>query len=75
MSSLFVLLVLSDSAISLEHFKLFDPESGEILLFLLALTPKSLEVYKVHKASFELIRFFPTNAKFFIITGHTGTLC
>lgn len=53
MLSLFEFLVLSDNATSLEHLKLFDPESGEILLFLLVLTPRSLEIYEVHKASFE----------------------
>lgn len=46
--------VLSGTATFLDHLKIFDPDSGEILLFVLVLTPKSLEVYKVHKERLEL---------------------
>lgn len=51
-------LVLSGTATFLDHLKIFDPDSGEILLFVLVLTPKSLEVYKVHKVKFVIILFF-----------------
>ena len=67
---------LSGDATSLEYFKLFDPESGQVFLFLLVLTPRSLQVYRVQEVGFLLLQFPSlTNANVSMVIGQIGTFC
>jgi hypothetical protein len=67
---------LSGDATSLEHFKLFDPESGQVFLFFLVLTPRSLQVYRVQEVGFLLLQFPSlTNANVSMAIGQIGTFC
>ena len=37
------------NVLALKHFKLIDPKSGNILLFVMLLTPTRLEIYRLNK--------------------------
>lgn len=74
------LALFGTKATFLDHLKVFDPNSGEILLFLLVLTPKSLEVYKVNKVRLELTHIFSKPILLHkilasITTGQAGAFC
>ena len=42
---------MKEAAISVNHFKLFDPKSGKVVLFVLVLTKKTVEIFKVNKVT------------------------